>query len=103
MAQFSSYLKRQLQARLAAYPQVLIYDPLDALCPPGEGRCPRQKGGFLLYSDADHLSAYGDSLVFDHLVAFLRQRQRLPSSAPVSVTAGSPPAAPATSTAVASP
>jgi len=103
MAQFSSYLKRQLQARLAAYPQVLIYDPLDALCPPREGRCPRQKGGFLLYSDGDHLSAYGASLVLDHLVAFLRQRQRLPSSAPVAVTAGSPPAAPATSTAVASP
>jgi len=45
-----------------------------------------------LYSDGDHLSAYGASLVLDDLVTSLRRQQPLPAgaSAPASTTTANP-------------
>ena len=82
----STYLRGQLQPLLARHPQLMVHDPLDALCPAGTGRCPRLRDGVLLYSDSDHLSGYGASLVLDNLVASLRGRQPLAArpSAPAS-------------------
>jgi hypothetical protein len=76
----SSYLQGELQPLVARHPQLVIHDPLDALCPSRTGRCPRLRDGVLLYSDGDHLSGYGASLVLDDLVAFLGRRQPLPAS-----------------------
>jgi len=76
----SAYLKRQLQPLVARHPHVVLHDPLNALCPPGTGRCPRLRDGRLLYSDGDHLSGYGASLVLDDLMAALRRQQRLPTN-----------------------
>ena len=73
-------------------PRLLLIDPLDALCSPAPGRCPRLRQGQLLYSDGDHLSPYGASLVLDHLVVRLREQGLVP---PASV-APAVPAAPAT-------
>ncbi len=73
----NTYLQTAIAARLAAAPNLSVYNPLNALCPPAAGRCLRQRDGWLLYSDADHLSAYGASIVLDDLVAFLRQQQLL--------------------------
>jgi peptidoglycan/LPS O-acetylase OafA/YrhL len=82
----SAYLKRQLQPLVARHPHVVLHDPLNALCPPGTGRCPRLRDGRLLYSDGDHLSGYGASLVLDDLMAALRRRT------PPPIDAGSAPA-----------
>jgi peptidoglycan/LPS O-acetylase OafA/YrhL len=76
----NAYLKRQLQPLVARHPHLVLHDPLDALCPPRTGRCPRLRDGRLLYSDGDHLSGYGASLVLDDLVASLRRQQRLPAA-----------------------
>ena len=76
----SAYLKRQLQPLVARHPHVVLHDPLNALCPAGTGRCPRLRDGRLLYSDGDHLSGYGASLVLDNLVASLDRRQPLAAS-----------------------
>jgi hypothetical protein len=70
----SAYLKRQLQPLVARHPHLILHDPLNALCPAGTGRCPRLRDGRLLYSDGDHLSGYGASLVLDDLLAALRRR-----------------------------
>jgi peptidoglycan/LPS O-acetylase OafA/YrhL len=70
----SAYLKRQLQPLVARHPHLILHDPLNALCPAGTGRCPRLRDGRLLYSDGDHLSGYGASLVLDDLMAALRRR-----------------------------
>jgi hypothetical protein len=59
----------------------MLHNPLDALCPAGTGRCPRLRDGRLLYSDGDHLSGYGASLVLDDLMAALRRRTPPPSDA----------------------
>jgi 8-oxo-dGTP diphosphatase len=77
----SAYLKRQLQPLVARHPHVVLHDPLNALCPPGTGRCPRLRDGRLLYSDGDHLSGYGASLVLDDLMAALRRRTPPPNEA----------------------
>ena len=82
----SAYLKRQLQPLVARHPHLVLHDPLDALCPPRTGRCPRLRDGRLLYSDADHLSVYGASLVLDDLMASLRRQQRLPATANANAT-----------------
>jgi len=88
----STYLKGQLQPLLARHPQVVVHDPLDALCSARTGRCPRLRDGVPLYSDGDHLSAYGASLVLDDLVTSLRRQQPLPAgaSAPASTTTANP-------------
>ncbi|MCX5955360.1 MAG: acyltransferase family protein [Cyanobacteria bacterium] len=70
----SAYLKRQLQPLVARHPHLMLHDPLDALCPAGTGHCPRLRDGRLLYSDGDHLTGYGASLVLDDLMASLRRR-----------------------------
>jgi peptidoglycan/LPS O-acetylase OafA/YrhL len=77
----SAYLKRQLQPLVARHPHVVLHDPLNALCPAGTGRCPRLRDGRLLYSDGDHLSGYGASLVLDDLMAALRRRTPPPIDA----------------------
>jgi len=77
----SAYLKRQLQPLVARHPHLMLHDPLDALCPAGTGRCPRLRDGRLLYSDGDHLTGYGASLVLDDLMAALRRRTPPPSDA----------------------
>jgi hypothetical protein len=59
---------------VARHPHLILHDPLNALCPAGTGRCPRLSDGRLLYSDGDHLSGYGASLVLDDLMAALRRR-----------------------------
>jgi len=88
----STYLKGQLQPLLARHPQLVVHDPLDALCSTRTGRCPRLRDGVPLYSDGDHLSAYGASLVLDDLVTSLRRQQPLPAgaSAPASTTTANP-------------
>lgn len=75
----SAYLKRQLQPLVARHPHLVLHDPLDALCPADTGRCPRLRDGRLLYSDGDHLTSYGASLVLDDLMAAVRRRT-LPAS-----------------------
>ena len=77
----SAYLKRQLQPLVARHPHLILHDPLNALCPAGTGRCPRLRDGRLLYSDGDHLSGYGASLVLDDLMAALRRRTPPPNEA----------------------
>jgi lysophospholipase L1-like esterase len=77
----SAYLKRQLQPLVARHPHLILHDPLNALCPAGTGRCPRLRDGRLLYSDGDHLSGYGASLVLDDLLAALRRRTPPPNEA----------------------
>jgi lysophospholipase L1-like esterase len=62
------------------HPHLILHDPLNALCPASTGRCPRLRDGRLLYSDGDHLSGYGASLVLDDLMAALRRQQRLPAN-----------------------
>ena len=85
----SAYLKRQLQPLVARHPHVVLHDPLNALCPPGTGRCPRLRDGRLLYSDGDHLSGYGASLVLDDLMAALRRRTSPASDAGSASTSSS--------------
>ena len=77
----SAYLKQQLQPLVARHPHLILHDPLNALCPAGTGRCPRLRDGRLLYSDGDHLSGYGASLVLDDLLAALRRRTPPPNEA----------------------
>jgi peptidoglycan/LPS O-acetylase OafA/YrhL len=77
----SAYLKQQLQPLVARHPHLILHDPLNALCPAGTGRCPRLRDGRLLYSDGDHLSGYGASLVLDDLMAALRRRTPPPIDA----------------------
>ncbi len=77
----SAYLKQQLQPLVARHPHLILHDPLNALCPAGTGRCPRLRDGRLLYSDGDHLSGYGASLVLDDLMAALRRRTPPPNEA----------------------
>ena len=77
----SAYLKQQLQPLVARHPHLILHDPLNALCPPGTGRCPRLRDGRLLYSDGDHLSGYGASLVLDDLLAALRRPTPPPNEA----------------------
>ena len=94
LERFSAYLQRRLAPLLAKHKQIMVHNPLDSLCPPRQGRCPRLKQGFLLYSDGDHLSSYGASLVLNDLVAALRRRPQLgPDTAR---TAGGDSGAPAT-------
>ena len=69
---FDAYLRQQLAGLLASRPNVVLYNPADALCP-SKSLCPRQRNGHLLYSDGDHLSAYGAVTVLDDFVAFLRR------------------------------
>ena len=78
---FNAYLRQQLAGLLTSRPNVVLYNPLDALCPP-KGLCPRQRNGYLLYSDGDHLSTYGAVTVMDHFAAFLN-RQNESQSAPL--------------------
>ena len=86
----STYLKERLQPLVARHPHLVLHDPLDALCPPRTGRCPRLRDGRLLYSDGDHLTGFGASLVLDDLVTSLRRQQRLPATAPASATKAAP-------------
>lgn len=77
---FATYLRQQLAGTLASRPNLLIYNPADALCP-SKGLCPRQRNGYFLYSDGDHLSTYGAIAVMDDFVAFLnRHKSKLPST-----------------------
>jgi len=85
--QLSAYLKRRLQPLVARHPNLALHDPLDALCTAGSGRCPRLRDGRLLYSDGDHLSAYGASLVLDHLMASLQRRTAAASGGAESASA----------------
>jgi hypothetical protein len=77
---------------VARHPHLILHDPLNALCSAGTGRCPRLRNGVLLYSDGDHLSGYGASLVLDDLVTSLRRQQPLPTgaTAPASTTSAAP-------------
>jgi len=76
---FNAYLRQQLAGLLASHSNVVLYNPADALCP-SKGLCPRQRHGYLLYSDGNHLSAYGAATVMDDFVAFLhRQKGSLPA------------------------
>jgi len=75
----TTYLKGQLQPLLTQHPNLLVHDPLDVLCPARTGRCPRLRDGVLLYSDGDHLTSYGASLVLDDLVASLRRQGLIPA------------------------
>jgi hypothetical protein len=70
---FNAYLRQQLAGLLASHPNVVLYNPADALCP-SKGPCPRQRHGYLLYSDGNHLSAYGAATVMDDFVAFLHRQ-----------------------------
>ncbi len=76
--QLTAYLRQKLAPLLSRHPNLRLHDPLDTLCPPGQGRCPRLRQNRLLYSDGDHLSAYGASLVIDDLLT----AQRRPTSHP---------------------
>ena len=67
---FDAYLREQLAGMLASSPNVILYNPADALCPT-KGLCPRQRNGYLLYSDGNHLSTYGVITIMDDFVAFL--------------------------------
>jgi hypothetical protein len=88
---FSASFEAELRRGLAGRPNLLIHNPADSLC--GPQRCPRLRDGALLYSDGDHLSAYGASLVLDGLVADLERRGLL---APAQASSASPgPASPA--------
>jgi hypothetical protein len=57
---------------VAAYPNVLFYDPKKKLCP--EGPCRIIKDGLLLYSDDNHLSQYGSAYVAEDLVQQMKSR-----------------------------
>lgn len=70
--QLTTYLRQKLSPLLARHPNLSLHDPLATLCPPGQGRCPRLRQGTLLYSDGDHLSGYGATLVIDDLLTSLR-------------------------------
>jgi len=70
---FDAYLRKQLAGVLASSPNVVLYNPADALCPT-MGLCPRQRNGYLLYSDGNHLSTYGAVTVMDDFVAFLNRQ-----------------------------
>lgn len=70
---FDAYLRQQLAGVLASSPNVVVYNPADALCP-SKGLCPRQRNGNPLYSDGDHLSAHGAVTVMDDFVAFLNRQ-----------------------------
>ena len=69
---YEAYLSNLLAGVLASSPNVVLYNPADALCPT-KGLCPRQRNGYLLYSDGNHLSTYGAIMVMDDFVAFLNQ------------------------------
>ena len=78
---FAAYLRQQLAGQLANRPNVVLYNPADALCP-AKGLCPRQRNGYLLYSDGDHLSAYGAVTVMDDFVAFLNRQNGKQAAVP---------------------
>jgi hypothetical protein len=88
---FAGSFEAELRRGLAGRPNLLIHNPADSLC--GPQRCPRLRDGALLYSDGDHLSAYGASLVLDGLVADLERRGLLAPAQAASATAA--PASPA--------
>ena len=71
--QLTAYLRQALAPLQTRHPNLSLHDPLDTLCPPGQGRCPRLRQGSLLYSDGDHLSAYGATLVIDDLITAQRR------------------------------
>jgi len=97
---FAAFFEAELRRGLAGRPNLLIHNPAAALC--GPQRCPRLRQGALLYSDGDHLSAYGASLVLDGLVADLQRRGLLAAApavpgtpaAPAATAPGSPAPAP---------
>jgi hypothetical protein len=70
---FDAYLRKQLAGVLASNPNVVLYNPADALCPT-KVLCPRQRNGYMLYSDGNHLSTYGAVMVMDDFVAFLNRQ-----------------------------
>ena len=70
---FDAYLRKQLAGVLASSPNIVLYNPADALCST-KGLCPRQRNGYMLYSDGNHLSTYGAVTVMDDFVAFLNRQ-----------------------------
>jgi hypothetical protein len=54
------------------YPDVVVIDPLDTLCPKSE--CPVRQGQDVLYSDRNHLSTAGAKLL---IPAFLAAQEKL--------------------------
>jgi hypothetical protein len=55
-----------------AYPDVVVIDPLDTLCP--KNQCPVRNGQDVLYSDRNHLSTAGAKLL---IPAFLAAQEKL--------------------------
>jgi len=67
-----SHYRTYISQLIAAYPNVLFYDPKKKLCP--EGPCRIIKDGLLLYSDDNHLSQYGAAYVAEDLVKDMKRR-----------------------------
>jgi peptidoglycan/LPS O-acetylase OafA/YrhL len=59
-----------LESIVSALDNAYIYDPLDILCP--EDTCNAIAEGKPLFFDGDHLSGYGNMLIYDDFRGFLR-------------------------------
>jgi hypothetical protein len=59
-------------ALAARVPNVLVWDPMETLCP-GPGPCSAYLGDRPLFFDGDHLSGYGNKVLVPSFAAFMRK------------------------------
>jgi len=79
MAESREMLERYRQPVLDSYarivaqlPSVHVWDPFPLLCEPTI--CPALRDGRPLFFDGDHLSAYGNHLLYPHFEAAIRSQ-----------------------------
>lgn len=60
---------------------ITIFDPLPSLCPEGTRLCDGFRDGRPLFFDGDHLSAYGNQVIYRAFVASMRAARRVPDDA----------------------
>jgi len=66
-----------LFARIAErHPNVFVFHPLESLCPASEQRCSTHRGASMLYSDSNHLTNWGVSLLEAPFEEFLQRIER---------------------------
>jgi len=76
-------LEALLARTAASHQNVFVFHPLASLCPAGEERCSTQRGASMIFSDSNHLTNRGVSLLEAPFLTFLRQiEQQTQSSRP---------------------
>jgi hypothetical protein len=68
-------IMNSLDILAASYPAVTVFDPFDSLCP--NETCSVFDKGIPLFFDGDHLSGYGNLVLYSPFVSFLKRLQFL--------------------------